>query len=315
MVFSIVEGEESEEGVTDIDLEERLAAENGFLPTLSEGCLLSSDNTQRGGEWRLDLYFRETNSSGLSTGANVLTDGYMKEIREVEKRIANLPQMENLCFKAQEGICRRPVSFTNFVFGTMKSIEQTDVGIHQVDKEIFLFGTAVSPLPVAMVAAKFAEKGGTWYFGQDFNGSHRKSAVVRSRFYFGLPLKGFESRQDRYDEQQYLFQTWASDVLLPYLETASSERLQVIYAEDYIRTEEIRKVVVSDGTYAFGSSAFIIAVSAYQMESLAVPLGGVVTIAMSLPLAFATFRLLYDRFSIINIKYCRVLPDPWHWCG
>ena len=72
--------------------------------------------------------------------------------------------------------------------------------------------------------------GGTWYFGQDFNESHRESAVVRSRFYFGLPLKGFESRQDRYDEQQYLFQTWASDVLLPYLETASSESLQVLSA-------------------------------------------------------------------------------------
>ena len=66
-----------------------------------------------------------------------------------------------------------------------------------------------------MVAAKLAEKEGTWYFTQNFR-KDKTSSVLRVRFYFGLPLKGFESREDRYEEQQRLFRAWATDVLLPY---------------------------------------------------------------------------------------------------
>ena len=65
--------------------------------------------------------------------------------------------------------------------------------------------------------------------------------------------------------------------------------------------EEIRKVVLSDGTFAFGSFVFIIGVSAFQMKSISIPIAGVRTIAMSLPFAFAAFRLLFDRFAVINI--------------
>merc|ERR1719379_1956657 len=130
----------------------------------------------------------------------------------------------------------------------MKSDERHILANDRVDKEIVPFGIAESPLPVGMVAAKLAEKGGTWYFGHAFK-RDETSPVLRSRFYFGIPLEGYESREDRYEEQQELFRIWLRDVVLPYLETASSESLQVIYAENFIRKEEIRKVVVRDGTF------------------------------------------------------------------
>jgi hypothetical protein len=297
------------------ELDDVLAAENALFPQTTpesgrslNGELPKADYLQqRNAEWFLSLYFRESNSSGLPTGANILTDRYIKQIRHVENKIAALPQMNDFCFiqmggqaAHQEGSCRRPISFTNFVFSKMTPRDQKIDATHRIDREIYPYGEVERPLPVKMVAAKLAEKEGTWYFTQNFP-KDKTSSVLRVRFYFGLPLKGFESREDQYEEQQRLFRAWATDVLLPYLETASSESLQVIYVEDSIRREEIRKVVVSDGTFAFGSFVFIISVSAFQMRSVAIPLAGVVTIAMSLPLAFAVFRLLFERFSIINI--------------
>ena len=105
----------------------------------------------------------------------------------------------------------------------------------------------------------------------------------------------------RYAKQLEQFETWVSEVVLPYLETASRKSLQVAYAAEIVREEEIRKVVFSDGTFAFGSFFFIIAASVFHMKSVAIPLAGVFTIAMSVPFAFAAFRLVFERFSIINV--------------
>ena len=111
--------------------------------------------------------------------------------------------------------------------------------------------------------------------------------ILRTRIYFGLPLAGYTSRHDRYEEQRAEFRTWALDVLLPFLEDASSDHLQVLYSENMIRDAEIKKVVVRDGTLASGSLLFIVIFSAFQMKSILPAVAGVFTIALSFPLAVA----------------------------
>ena len=127
----------------------------------------------------------------------------MTQIREVENEIIALPGMKDFCFKNSEGVCRRPISFTNFLYGELKPSERTAESNERVDQEIMATGTAERPLPAAMVAGKLAEKDGTWYFGRQFRKDFdqqriTRSSVMRSRFYFGLPLKGYESRDDQY---------------------------------------------------------------------------------------------------------------------
>jgi hypothetical protein len=118
MVFPSADAEHSEEGA--IDMQEAFAVDNGLLATLSDGRLLRSDSIQQTGEWYVSIYFRESNGYGLPTGANILTEAHLNKIREIENGIINLPRMESFCYKTPEGSCRRPISFTNFVFGTLK---------------------------------------------------------------------------------------------------------------------------------------------------------------------------------------------------
>merc|ERR1719313_2948020 len=59
----------------------------------SGGRLLASQQTQRKAEWYLSIFFREC------TGADILTEEYLTQIREVENEIIALPGMKDFCFK------------------------------------------------------------------------------------------------------------------------------------------------------------------------------------------------------------------------
>jgi hypothetical protein len=259
---------------------------------------------QRKPEWHLTLFFREVNADGKPSEGNMIKaeQSHVNVVRQTEKEIEALPGYEDFCYRTSSGKCRRPMSLTNFVYGKVEPTDWTTVS-----KMLQPVGTADEPLDVGMVSSMLGEAGGTWYFDQTFakdlaqNRQEKRSTVLRSRYYFGVPLNGYDSREDRYEEQREKFEGWITNVVLPYVENASRGNVQVLYRQEIMREEEIRKVVFGDGAMAIGAFIFIVCVSAKQMGSLAIPLAGVTTISLSLPFAFAVFRLFYDRFAVINV--------------
>jgi hypothetical protein len=128
-------------------------------------------------------------------------------------------------------------------------------------------------------------KNNIWVFTDTkFSASNPHSTLMRFSFNWGLPLKGYSTRNDRIQEQtamtrEFLYKYRAS---LNDLRTQVSN-VSVFYGGDLMTEDEILSTIYKDATFALASLAVVFVLMWIHMESLALSFAALFQIALSFP--------------------------------
>lgn len=120
-----------------------------------------------------------------------------------------------------------------------------------------------------------------------------ESRFTRAIYSFGLPLEGYNNREDRAAEQSEKLAKWFQDDLRAFLINKSENSpLDVLYFATPLVADEFLLIIVFDMLLAVGSMIVVFAWLWYQTESVTVAIAAMTEILLSLPLALFVYRLV-----------------------
>eukprot|EP00929_Paragymnodinium_shiwhaense_P112460 TRINITY_DN80717_c0_g1_i1.p1 TRINITY_DN80717_c0_g1~~TRINITY_DN80717_c0_g1_i1.p1 ORF type:complete len:1522 (-),score=374.32 TRINITY_DN80717_c0_g1_i1:72-4637(-) len=232
-------------------------------------------------------------------GSNIFTEEHLSNIQDMERRlIQQCPSYGDFCLSDYSDGCVEPISVINYFYAS----QNPKTGDIVADGK----GTHILPIQ-AMLASLGAENA---YFVDRYFGVSKdqlettlQGNITRSVFRFALPLKGYDSAEDRFEEQEHKFRRFVAEELYPYLSRASAEGVQVYFYGDVITAYEVEHTVWHDAAFSLGSLFFIFIYLVVHLRSAYLAAAALGCIALSFPLAYTLYCCIYGHGRMIAINF------------
>ncbi|KAK8866718.1 hedgehog receptor activity protein [Tritrichomonas musculus] len=140
------------------------------------------------------------------------------------------------------------------------------------------------------------------YFGTDY--THMKTTKIRSLVMAGLPIKGYDSKNDRFNEQKKKLGKWQTNFLKPLFDEISN-KTSPIYPCAALPFEieyEIFDIVVQHLPYFAGALGILFTLSCIASKSFILGIFGSVGIILSALFSVAIINIIFQLhyFDVIN---------------
>ena len=142
----------------------------------------------------------------------------------------------------------------------------------------------------------------------DFVEFNYRSSITRAIFSFALPLEGYESADDRFDEQKKAFEDWILGNITEIVTQANedgeadSSIVGVYFVGSGVTEAQINEVILADGSLVFGAIVFVYLYTWFHVRSGFLACLGMLHVMMSFPVAYFIFRFLVgvEKFGMLN---------------
>jgi hypothetical protein len=249
------------------------------------------------------LYYRS--KTGYAFDAAVLDD-----VRAFEKKLVGLPSYSKHCLalKRSSKACRGLVSPTRFFHGTVTEANPTSSGIEaNVKMYVVPDGKSEKRLPIEPLIRKLGEEqvwkgisgrqARDWYFDAKFPDSQ----TMRARSWFGLPFAGFDSHLADVEAQKEVYLDFIDNELLPMLEEASTDNVEIFYMGPVLTDHEVFLSVRQDTYWSIGSIIFVWVYMSVHLRAPHLAFLGMGIVALSFPMGLVVFRMFgNEQMAIIN---------------
>lgn len=139
-----------------------------------------------------------------------------------------------------------------------------------------------------------------FYFSSDFGVDKLDTKYSRMLIKYGLPLEGFNNKDDRREEQSKKFNDWFQKEFRTYLQSDTDHPdFNAYYFSSALFQDEILNILLTDALKALGSMAFVFGYLVFQTGSVFLGIAGMMEIIMSLPFAYAMYTLIF-QFSFLG---------------
>jgi len=271
---------------------------------LSLGDELEGERRNSASEFKLVLFFRAKDGNALSAKN-------LNRQLEIEKLVREFPgYRENFCWRDENQVvcegeqrdCALPSSLLvqlPQLFGRTTSTPQgevicgysqktsvTEADVERAVEEIMVDGE-VSPDYAAQL-------------GSDLSGSDRETAYIRSSFPIGLPLAGYDSIEDREEEQREKIDEWSKE-LSAAVEEATGEQFEVLVFSPSLYSARLGDLSFSDFKWIALSLAFVLLYMCIHTRSIYLGLMGILQIALAFPLTYFIYRLVFQVKIFTNL--------------
>lgn len=255
--------------------------------------LSASLGTREGKFESIFLYY-----DSLSSGNNVFTKKHLIEIQRVEESIENLSNYNKYC-RLTGKTCTKSTSIIRLFDGTFKLLNPifNDPEFNNIPK-------------VLLTAMKYPTTRGflQFFLGKNSNITSEKaySDITRTLLYVGYPLEGFNSINDRMNEQENLIKTYLTTDLRKRLgEIADSGvgNSEFLFESVSMYTEDLNRQVIYDLLLAAGSFMFIFCFMVFQTKSLFITSFAILSIITSFAGTNLIYRIVFDYkyFGIFHV--------------
>ncbi|CAE8615751.1 unnamed protein product [Polarella glacialis] len=116
-------------------------------------------------------------------------------------------------------------------------------------------------------------------------------------------LQGFPGFRDDDHRQRAKFHNFVGQELYPLVSSASTEDIRIFYYGDELTAYEVQISVFHDAGYAIGSLLFILCYLIWYMRSFWLAITALACIAVSFPLSYACYCLVYGHGKMIAINF------------
>ncbi|XP_035392183.1 protein dispatched homolog 3 [Electrophorus electricus] len=245
--------------------------------------------------WRMELVFVAQGDGDN----NIFTPERLRTIHHVERLLMQHPQFQQFCWKPLEVLgdlplgpsyCAPPSSLLSYLFPSERGGKVYFDGMGPDLADIH------GALSLAVTHPQFY-----WYVDEKLTPDSLRSSLLRSEIYFGAPLPGFYSLQDRPLEQRRQFR----DFVVQYadiLARQSTSKVKVLYGGTELFDDEVRRTFYSDMLLALVSGACI-TILVYILTSFSVFLTffGLASIGLSCLMALFLYHVVF------GVKYLGIL--------
>ena len=154
-----------------------------------------------------------------------------------------------------------------------------------------LFGSPAATDCATMVCPQFNDTYNS-YVAKTWNPDAFSSYLSRGTIVFGLPLEGFASSNDRYDDQIKKIEDFVADQV-PYLESdAANEQFELRFMSPVTIKMHFDGLVVNDALLVLASIAMVWAYMWFHTKSLFLASFGIGHILLSFPFAYFFLQLI-----------------------
>ncbi len=260
---------------------------------------LNGQQQMRSEEYQALLYFYE------KKGSNVFTPEHLKEIQNFENGLFYSPGYnETLCQlkfvnSSNSTTCRKPLSILRFFDGSYENIHPD------------LYDPTFQDIPKVLHAAQSVNLSKAilnFHLGKDavINQNMAVSEITRTLMYTGWPIKGYNSTDDRDDDQRKDMDKRIVDVLATELEDKFKDgvgSLDFVYNNQALLVDATTKQVVLDMMLAVASFLFIFLFMWFQTGSLWITAFGIFSVISSFNIANLVYRVVFDYryFGIFHV--------------
>lgn len=255
-------------------------------------------------------------------GGNVLTPASLAKIKEIEDHIYNTPGFTDVCMKDGAGTCLRPPSISQWAYPTehpncpTKAVNSGN-GIDQASPEEMK--SAINPaIVIGSNGGYYCEAGvGTGcanlscpQFNDTFNSFVAKtwdpatfsSYISRGTIRFGIPLEGFDSSNDRSDDQIKIIEDFIK-TLIDYLESdGANEQFKLRFASPITIRLHFDGLLFNDVVLVLASISMVWLYMWFHTSSLFLASFGMGHVVLSFPFAYFFLQLfLYPKsMGVLN---------------
>lgn len=215
---------------------------------------------------------------------NVVTETYLKEIRDFETGLFQLPTFQSeICLRSWTPpyACASYLSVANQEVNTNSTFLEKIARIHSVFPTLFSAETTPT--------------------------NNFSSTAIRSYLYFGLPLPGFHTTNLEEGDQENVLYEKLKKELVPYITNRpTSSTLRLAYDQTTLTKYQTAEILVHDLTLAFASVFCIFLCVWIHTKSLFLSVGAIIQIASSFPMALYVYRVcmgvkLFGGFHVLAV--------------
>lgn len=255
---------------------------------------------------------------------NVLTPEYIAKIKQIEDEFVASRRYNDFCWMdIAARTCsgeRPPCGFRNSItmhpllYGLNNSAGRI-CGFRQESKPLsesqftgFLNSLVVSgPSRQRIIDPQYA-----WFLGKDAaaaisnDESLPRTFVIRSRFPFGLPLRGFETVDIHREQQDAKYKQWADDVAQPLQNVVNdnpNSRLHLMIIGDEFVNSIFGRQALKDLSFAVLAIVLVMLFIWLHTNSFLLALSAMLQVLLAFPLAYFVYRLISQvlYFSALQI--------------
>lgn len=261
-------------------------------------------------EWTEAMVYMYGHASG-ATDSSVFTPDNVKVMCELENLVLAHPKYKDLCaLDGPGGNCiKQPKSVLRFFYGTQQleswgygawdctllTQSQVDAGTTEIHN-VLSTGTDVERLEVGFYISESAPTDGFSY-------------AARSQVVFGVPLPGYSSKEDRWQDQRKAYRDALKDVeddlfdrfgmdyqffRSAYHDAAATSTMRVRWIAFGLMDEEFLRMSTGDLTLSCSAMFFVFAYIWWHTGSFWLTCTGMAQILLSLPVAFFIYRLIFQ---------------------
>lgn len=257
-------------------------------------------------------------------GGNVLSSASLTKIKTIEDTIYNNPGFSAVCMKNDAGVCLRPPSITQWAYPTAHPNCAT-AAINSGNGSIMEQATveemksAINPgITINVNGGYYCEAGvgsdcatlSCPQFNDTFNSYVAKtwdpvafsSYISRGTIRFGIPLEGFDSSNDRYDEQIAIIEDFIK-TLVDFLESDESNSLFTLrFVSPVTASLHFEGLLFNDVMLVLASITMVWAYMWFHTKSLFLASFGMGHVVLSFPFAYFFLQLfLYPKsMGVLN---------------
>lgn len=241
-------------------------------------------------------------------GGNVFTKKNLLDLQRFENEIfTDTVYQKSICqleydVKSADpfnGTCKKPLSILRFFDGTYKNINP-DLDDPTFDKIVKVLSAAQSTnLSKAIL---------NFHLGKDavVNSKEAISDITRTTVYTGWPIEGFNSTDDRDDDQKEEIDKKIVDAFATKLEDQFNDgvgSLDFVYNNNALFVDATIKQVTLDMMLAVASLMFIFLFMWFQTGSLWITSWGIFSVMSSFNIANLVYRIVFDYryFGIFHV--------------
>jgi hypothetical protein len=261
---------------------------------------LNGDQKLRSMEYQPFVYFYE------SKGGNVFSKENLKEIENFEKSLfmdsvyqKKLCQLEYNKTDSTKSMCKKPLSILRFFDGSYKGInaDLNDPKFENIPKVLH----AAQSVNLSRAILNF-------HLGKDavITQTVAESEITRTLMYSGWPIEGFNSTDDRDDDQKEEIDKEIVDTFATKLEDTFKDgigSMDFVYNNVALFVDATIKQVILDMMLAVASFIFIFLFMWFQTGSLWITSLGIFSIISSFNIANLIYRVVFDYrfFGIFHV--------------
>lgn len=263
---------------------------------------LNGNQQLRGMEYQPLVYIYEKN------GGNVFTQEHLLDLQNFENdlfmdsvyqtRLCQLDYPVNST-NSTTSTCKKPLSILRFFDGSYRNISAD------------LYDPKFENIPKVLHAAQSVNVSRailTFHLGKDavINQNVAESEVTRTLMYTGWPIEGYNSTDDRDDDQRDEMDKRIVDAFAEKLEDTFKDgvgNLDFVYNNNALFTDATIKQVILDMLLAVASFIFIFLFMWFQTGSLWITSWGIFSVISSFNIANLIYRVVFDYryFGIFHV--------------